>query len=96
MAIVGFSWGGWVTGHTAESTASDRASTAVVAALAPICAERFKSAENSATNMTALTKLDSWSRGDYVEKGGWSTWPGKTDPAQITAVAKACATLLTA
>jgi len=35
LAIVGFNWGGWVTGGTAETLAKNSAATAVVAALAP-------------------------------------------------------------
>jgi hypothetical protein len=96
LAIVGFTWGGWVTGTTAESRATQRADTAVVAALAPVCAERFKNAANAASNMTELKKVDSWAQGEYVEKGGWATSPGATPPAQLTAVARACATLLVA
>ena len=94
LAIVGFTWGGWVTGTTAESRATQRADSAVVAALAPVCAERFKTAANADSNMTELKKIDSWSQGDYVEKGGWATAPGSTPSAQVSAVAKACATLL--
>lgn len=95
-AITGFTWGGWVTGGTAESTASQRASSAVVAALAPVCVEKFKSNADVATNLTTLKKTDAWSQGEYVEKGGWATLPGPIVPAQVTAVAKACATLLAA
>jgi hypothetical protein len=95
-AIVGFTWGGWVTGSTAEASATQRANSAVVAALAPVCADRFKNTAESASNLTALKKIDSWQQGDYVEKGGWAGLPGSNSPAQVTAVAKACATLLTA
>ena len=35
--IVGFSWGGWVTGGTAQQTAETMARDAVVQRLAPIC-----------------------------------------------------------
>jgi hypothetical protein len=41
LAIVGFSWGGWVTGGSAETLAKNRATTAVVTALTPICVEKF-------------------------------------------------------
>ena len=41
-AIVGFTWGGWVTGGSARQQAAGSARDAVVAALAPICAERFR------------------------------------------------------
>jgi hypothetical protein len=95
-AIVGFTWGGWVTGGTAEASATQRANSAVVAALAPVCADRFKNTADAASNLTALKKIDSWEQGDYVEKGGWAGLPGSNPPAQVTAVAKACATLLIA
>jgi alpha/beta superfamily hydrolase len=96
MAIVGFTWGGWVTGGTAETAASQRASSAVVVALAPICVEKFQHATDVPTNLAALKKTDSWSQGDFVEKGGWATVAGTNPPAQVTAVAKACALLLAA
>ena len=93
MAIVGFTWGGWVTGGKAESTAVQRADAAVVGALAPICVEKFRHAADVPANLAALKKADSWSQGDFVEKGGWAAAPGSS-PAQVAAVAKACAVLL--
>ena len=39
--IVGFTWGGWVTGGRAETDATRQIDAAVVAALAPVCVERF-------------------------------------------------------
>jgi hypothetical protein len=93
---VGFSWGGWVTGGKAETEATQRANTAVVVALAPVCVEKFQRGGDATANLDALKKLDSWSRGDFVEKGGWATVPGSNSPAQVTDVAKACASLLAA
>lgn len=95
MAIVGFSWGGWVTGGKSETAAALRASTAVTTALAPLCVARFQGATDASTQLAALKKADTWSQGDFVEKGGWATMPGPANPPeQISAVAKACATLL--
>ena len=96
LAIVGFTWGGWVTAASAEASATQRANAAVVMALAPICVERFKAHADGPTKLIELKKVDSWSQGDYVEKGGWAASPGARTPEQTTAVAKACATLLTA
>jgi alpha/beta superfamily hydrolase len=93
-AIVGFSWGGWVTAGTAEADAAQRANNAVVLALAPVCVERFRTATDAAANLTALKKVDAWSQGDFVEKGGWAATPGSKAPEQVSAVAKACALLL--
>ena len=95
-AIVGFTWGGWVTSSTSEAGATSRANAAVVAALAPLCVERFKVAADGAANLAALKKADSWTQGDFVEKGGWATLPGAAPSGQVSAVAKACATLLVA
>jgi hypothetical protein len=94
VAIVGFTWGGWVTGGKAETDASQRANAAVVTALAPVCVEKFQHAAGVSANLTALKKVDSWSQGDFVEKGGWAAVPGSNSPEQVSAVAKACALLL--
>ena len=95
MAIVGFTWGGWVTAGKAEADATQRANSAVVVALAPVCVEKFKHTADLAVNLAAFKKVDSWSQGDFVEKGGWATLPG-SNPQQVTAVAQACALLLAA
>jgi hypothetical protein len=94
MAIVGFNWGGWVSGSTAEKTAQTRADDAVTAALAPLCAERFQTAGEGQANLVALKKTEAWSQGDFVEKGGWATLAGSREPSRVSAVAKACAELL--
>ena len=96
LAIVGFTWGGWVTGSRAESDAVQRSNAAVVAALAPVCVEKFQRTAEVAANLTELKKIDTWSQGAFVEKGGWATTSAKAAPDQVSAVAKACATLLVA
>ena len=93
-AIIGFTWGGWVTGGRAETDAKQRADAAVVVALAPVCVERFQRAPDVAANLAALKKTDTWSQGGFIEKGGWATAPGAKATDQAPAVAKACAALL--
>ena len=91
--IVGFGWGGWTFGGTAEKVAKERAKSAVVAVLAPICVEQFRQATNASANLTELNKISyAWDRGTFIEKGGWAIMPGseKSD----SAVAKACADTL--
>ena len=47
---VGFSWGGFMLGSTAKTLADSTASSAVVAAIAPICVDQFqRSADAKAT-----------------------------------------------
>ncbi|MFK4490271.1 hypothetical protein [Bradyrhizobium sp. USDA 336] len=90
LAIVGFSWGGWVTGGTAETLAKNSAATAVVAALTPICVEKFRQAADASANLVEMKKATySWDQSKFVEKGGWATMPGSTEPN--SAVARACA-----
>ena len=40
--FVGFYWGGWSLGSTADKMAKQRSELAVVAALAPVCADKFR------------------------------------------------------
>ena len=90
LAIVGFSWGGWVTGGAAETLAKSRAATAVVAALTPICVEKFRQAADASANLAEMKKAAYvWEQSKFVEKGGWATMPGSTAPN--SAVARACA-----
>jgi alpha/beta superfamily hydrolase len=90
LAIVGFSWGGWVTGGAAETLAKSRAATAVVAALTPICVEKFRQAADASANLVEMKKAAYvWDQSKFLEKGGWATMPGSTEPN--SAVARACA-----
>lgn len=95
LAIAGFGWGGWVTGSKAESSAQVRVDDAIVGVLAPVCVEKFHRAGEAQANLVELKKVDSWSRGEYVEKGGWATTAGATlSSERLSAVSKACAHLL--
>jgi len=92
LAIIGFAWGGWVTGGSAERNAANRASSAVVAALAPICLDRFQQTSDWAMQLTELKKISSYDQTSFVEKAGWATMPGSKSPS--SGVAKACAGLI--
>ena len=66
--IIGFSWGGWVRGITAENNAALRVNTALVQAYGPVCIERFKHQANVEAKWVELTKIDTWRRDDYIRK----------------------------
>ena len=94
-ALVGFTFGGWVTGSKAKELAQERADKAVVAVLAPICADNFRHAKNADENLGKLKAItSSYEKGAYVSKGGWATVPGNSEPN--SAVAQACAEMLSA
>jgi hypothetical protein len=68
--VIGFSWGGWVTGTTANRLAAERADTAVVAALTPVCVEKFLQNSDAQANLAVIMKIPSnWEQGEYVQKG---------------------------
>src|SRR3984885_4989014 len=91
--VIGFSWGGWVTGATANKFAAEQASTAVVTVLAPICVEKFMQNADAQANLAALRKITSnWEQGQYLEKGGFATRPGAI--SSDYELARACATKL--
>lgn len=90
--VVGFSWGGWVLGNTAKTLATDAASAALVAKLAPICAERFRAATDAAAQLIELKKTSAWQQDDFITKGKWSVMQGAEKGEN--GVAKACAELL--
>jgi hypothetical protein len=91
--VVGFYWGGWVTGGTAWQTAQREAKQAVVTALVPICVEKFRQAADSPAKLIELKKISySWEQGSFIEKGGWALMPGSN--TADSGVARACAETL--
>jgi hypothetical protein len=93
LALIGFAFGGWVTHGTAAKIARMQTDQAVVAALAPICADKFRHAPNAKENFGKLNTISySWAKGTYVSEGGWATLPGNNEP--YLGVAEACADLL--
>ena len=93
LSIVGFAWGGWVTGATAERLAVARADTAMVSALTPICITQFRANPKAPASLAALKATSTWEQAEYVSKGGWATMPGST-AEPLRDVAAACADAL--
>jgi len=90
--IIGFAWGGWVTGSTAQEMAEQSAQKAVIARLAPICVEQFNQDSEKDQKLANLKETKSWERDDYVVNQGWATMPG--EKKADSKVAKKCAELL--
>jgi hypothetical protein len=86
--IIGFSWGGWVTGGTAGRMATTSAQDATVLALTPLCVAK---AEQQPEQLVLLKKEGSWNRGDFVTKAGWVA---NVNEKYRTAVASTCASTL--
>ena len=87
--VIGFAWGGWVTGGTAANMASDAANGAQARLAAASCVSRFDQGPDALAQLAALKKADSYQRHDMIEKGGWVTMPGSANP--VAGAADICA-----
>ena len=78
---IGFGSIGWVFG----GTALERAETAVVERLTPICVEQYKRDPAKDLKIVSLKKLPYEKRGAYVASQGWATMPGEKKPDSVVA-----------
>ena len=72
--------GGWSLGSTADKMAKERSELAVIAALAPVCADKFRALPDAEAKQVALSKVDSWKRRDEFPKE-FVTLPGESYPS---------------
>jgi hypothetical protein len=91
--ILGFAWGGWVTGGTAAEMAANAAEDARTEVAAAVCVNKFVASANAGAQLTTLKDASSWERDGLVEEGGWSTIPGLD---KLDDVAEVCAERLVA
>jgi hypothetical protein len=86
--VIGFVWGGWVTGGTATEMAAAGAEKAIVQAFTPLCVAK---AEQQPEQLVLLKKENSWERADFVVKAGWVA---NVREKYRSAVAEACASTI--
>jgi hypothetical protein len=71
--VIGFSWGGWMTGGSANSMAETSAAQARQELAAVVCVDRFMAAPNAGVQLTALKEItSSYGQSKFVEDGGWA------------------------
>jgi hypothetical protein len=74
--VVGFSWGGWMTGGSAQAMADKAAAQARQELAAVVCVDRFMAAPDAGVQLTALQKMkNSYTQGQFVQDGGWAIMP---------------------
>ena len=87
--VLGFTWGGWVTGSNASEMANKAAAKASTELAAAVCVNRFVNDPDATAKLAALKGAEYWKRNDFIEKGGWVMLPG-VDKA-VTGAAELCA-----
>lgn len=89
----GFGLGGWTLSGTVAEKVQIAEDSAIVAALAPICADRFEKAATAENGMVAELKgVNAWERNTHLMTAGWATFAGGAEPEYM--VARECANLL--
>jgi hypothetical protein len=84
--IVGFSWGGWVTGGSAREMAEDSAAQARQELAAVVCVDRFMAAPDVGVQLAALKGMErSYQQGKFVEDGGWAIIVPASSPTDYKA-----------
>jgi hypothetical protein len=84
--IVGFSWGGWVTGGSAREMAEESAAQARRELAAVVCVDRFMAAPDAGVQLTALQEMTSpRAQGKFVEDGGWAIIVPASSPTDYEA-----------
>lgn len=88
VGVVGFTWGGWMTGSNADKMASAMARDEVVSAMVPVCLDMARDDPDRATQLATIRDASSYKRRDAIMATGWATMPGADAPNR--ALAQAC------
>ena len=85
--VVGFNWGGWMTGGTADKIATERAKVEVTQALTPYCVALAK---GEPEQVKLLKATDTYRRSGFIQEK--TTWLAGMDKKYHYDVAIPCAT----
>jgi hypothetical protein len=86
--VVGFNWGGWVTGGAAQEMTTD----AVAQRLSLICVGQYNQDPQKEQKLNEFQDTSPYQRDNYVKEQGWATMPGEDQPDNK--VADSCAKLI--
>lgn len=88
VGIAGFTWGGWVTGGTANDRAMEMSRDDVVASMVPVCLDMARSDPARVQKLEAIRAASTYQRRDALMEAGWATVPGTDAPNRD--IAQAC------
>lgn len=90
--VIGFGFGGWVTGGTAQKMIEEAAQGARQQLAAAICVNEFMQATDARARLADLKNAEWYQRDKIVAASGWATMPDRKEPNM--AVAEMCAAKL--
>jgi hypothetical protein len=88
VGVVGFTWGGWVIGGTANDRAMAMSRTDVVASRVPVCLGMARADPERADTLATIRAASTDQRRDALMAAGWATMPGTDAPDRD--IAQAC------
>ena len=88
VGIVGFSWGGWMTGGGANKMASAMSHDNVITALVPICLDVSRADPDRIGQLATIRAASTYKRREALMDTGWATVPGSDAPDRD--LAEAC------
>ena len=88
LAVVGFSWGGWVTGGTAQDRAEDLSQETLTTAMVPVCLDIAGSDPQRLAKLETIRAASRYQQRDALMEAGWATVPGADGPDRD--LAQAC------
>lgn len=88
ITIVGFSWGGWVTGGTAQDQANTLSQETLTAAMVPVCLDLARADPMRRGKIETIREATRYRQRDALMEAGWATVPGTEEPDRD--IAQAC------
>lgn len=95
VAVVGFTWGGWVTGGDAADRAETAAEQGRTDLAAAICVQDFIESDGARARLAELKEISSSTqRRTFIVEGGWPNMPDTDNAAVTRDAANLCARML--
>lgn len=88
LAIVGFSWGGWVTGGTPQDRAEELSHETLTAGMVPACLDMALRDPQRLVKLETIRAASRYQQRDALMEAGWATVPGADGPDRD--IAQAC------
>lgn len=83
-----------MTSSKFESAAREQSSLAVIAALASVCLNNFKTSADAKEQRVLLKKTDDWKHAEFVNTAEWAKIPGVKE--ESGGLARSCAKMILA
>lgn len=86
--VIGFTWGGWLTGGDARQMSKTMSHDNVIAALVPVCVAKASADLNREAKLDTIRDASRYQQREALMEAGWATMPGTEIPNRD--LAQAC------